>query len=304
MATLNDHVVALDFTGHYFATSLGHFYAFNETLVNEAGVSPEEMYAAIDAYEWDYEMMLDIGKKITKDTDGDGVYDIHAVALDTDGNEAWSNATGPIVLDENGKWVANLNDAQLMPSLEFMKAISENDMQVPVYGDTIGRGDRRDNFYAGLAGFAGLYGGNIDPEATGSITEFVCGVSPIPMGPDAEDYIMNIVDCDWVMVLKTNPHIAETTYVLNYIGKFLTDNDAYIEDMLVNLQENENCMHVINTHLIPNGKMNIAKCSDNMYELVRYQFYADIYKLAKTPAEAAEYYQGLVQAELDTVFGY
>ena len=304
MATLNGHVYALDFSGHYFNTSLGHFYAFNDVLVNEAGVSAEELYAAIDAYEWDYEMMLDIGSKITKDLDGDGEYDQHAVALDTDGNEAWSNATGPIVLDENGQWKANLLDAQLLPSLEFMKAISENDMQVPVYGDTIGRGDRRANFYAGKAGFAGLYGGNIEPDGTGACVTFNCGVAPIPMGPDAEDYICNIVDCDWVMVLKTNPHIAETTYVLNYIGKFLTDYDAYIEDMLVDLNYSEECMNVINTHIIPNNKMNIAKCSDWMYELVRYQFYADIYKLAKTPAEAAEFYQDQVQAELDLVFGY
>ena len=63
-------------------------------------------------------------------------------------------------------------------------------------------------------------------------------------------------------------------------------------------------MEVINDYLIPNGKMNIAKCSENMYDIVRKQFYADIYKLEKTPAQAAEAYQAVVQAELDAVFGY
>ncbi|MDD6262901.1 MAG: hypothetical protein PUA83_07460 [Clostridiales bacterium] len=304
MTELDGHYYALDFSGHYFNTSLGHFYAFNSTLVNEAGTPAADLYQAIRDFKWDYEMFLDIGAKITKDTDGDGTNDIWAVALDCDGNEAWTNGTGPIILDENGKWTANLTDPQLIEALDFMYALSGPNYEFPVYGDTVGRGDRRTMFYSGTCGFAGLYGGNISEDGTGAVTTFEVGVAPIPHGPDAETYMMNIVDCDWVMILKTNPHPAETCAVLNEIGYAITDYDGYIEDMMVNLAGSEECMEVINNYLIPNGKMNIAKCSDQMYEITRKQFYRDIYTLEKTPAQAAEAYNGMVQAEINTVFGY
>ncbi len=304
MATMDGHVWALDFTGRYFRTALGHFYAFNGDLTNAAGASSEQIYQAIRDFEWDYDMFLDLGSKITKDTDSDGQYDIWAVALDCDGNETCSNGSSTLAWDEaNGKWMVNIQDPNLMPSLEFMKAISENDMQVPVYGDTIGRGDRRTNFYNGICGFAGLYGGNIAADSTGSC-QFDLGVAPIPHGPNAQTYRMNIVDCDWIMILKTNPHIAETCYVINEIGYALTDYEGFVNDMLENLNYSEECMEVINNYLVPNGRMNIEKCSDNMYEITRYQFYADIYKLEKTPAQAIEAYLPLIQAELDLVFGY
>ena len=304
MSELNGHYMALDFTGEFYNTSLGHFYAFNGTLVDEAGTSVADLYQAIRDFKWDYEMFLDIGAKITKDTDGDGNNDIWAVALDTDGNEAWSNGSGPIVLDENGKWTANLSDPQVIESLEFMYALSGPQYEFPVYGDTVGRGDRRTMFYSGTCGFAGLYGGNISEDGTGAVTTFEVGVAPIPHGPDAESYMMNVVDCDFYIMLKNHPNPEAACTVINELGALLCDWDGYVETLVENLAGSEECMEVINNYLIPNGKMNIAKCSENMYQLVRKQFYRDIYTLEKTPAQAAEAYNGMVQAELDAVFGY
>ena len=48
--------------------------------------------------------------------------------------------------------------------------------------------------------------------------------------------------------------------------------------------------------------MNIAKCSEEMYQITRYQFYDAVYKGTLTPRAAAETYQSLMQAELDKVF--
>ncbi len=302
MTKLGDHCYALDFTGRYYRLSLGHFYAFNGDLTNAAGTPSADIYQAIRDFEWDYEMFLDISSRITDDTDSDGQYDVWGVALDCDGNEAWSNATGPIVL-KDGKWTANLDDPQLLPALQFMYDLSGNDMTIPVIGGTVGRGDRRTNFYSGLCGFAGLYGGNISADQTGTCS-FDLGVAPIPHGPNAESYCMNIVDCIWSVVLKTNPHIEATCRVLNEVGYVLTDYEGYVDDMLTNLNYSEECMEVINEYLVPNGKMNIAKCSENMYQITRKQFYSDIYTLEKTPSQAAEHYKPLVQAELDLIFGY
>jgi ABC-type glycerol-3-phosphate transport system substrate-binding protein len=121
------------------AETFGHVYAFNKRLVQEAGYEPESLFQAVRDYKWDYDMFLEIARKITKDTDGDGQYDIWGVALDCDGNEIWSNATGPIIQDEStGKWVANLRDPRILKSMEFMKNVSgDPQVQFPLEGEAV-----------------------------------------------------------------------------------------------------------------------------------------------------------------------
>ncbi len=302
MSEMNGHYWAIDFTGKFDDTSLGHFYAFNSTLVDKAGTPAADLYQAIRDFKWDYDMFLDIAGKITEDTDGDGSNDIWGVALDTDGNEAWSNGTGPIIQNADGKWVANLQDPNVLESLEFMYKLSGIEYEYPVYGDTVGRGDRRSMFYAGECGFAGLYGGNIDEGGTGSITGFQVGIAPIPHGPNATNYCMNVVDCDWHIMLKTHKNPAAACAVINEFGKAVCNWEDYIDQLYTYVNGSDECMEIFNDYLLPNGKMNIAKCSENMYQIVRKEFYRDIYTLEKTAAQAAEAYNDVVQAELDLIF--
>ena len=195
MTEIDGHIWATDMTGKFDNVALGHYYAFNKELCEAAGYPADTLFQAVRDGKWDYAMMLEIARKITKDTDADGVYDIYGIALDCDGNEAWTNGTGPIV-NKDGKWVANLLDPQLMPSLDFMYALSQPDMTIPVIGDTASRGQRRTNFYTGKAGFAGLYGGNFGDEFKEMAGNGNVGCLPIPKGPNADKYIMNLVDVD------------------------------------------------------------------------------------------------------------
>lgn len=302
MSEVNGHVYALDMTGKFDWTSLGHFYAFNRELVEKAGYKSEDLFQAVRDGKWDYAMMLEIAGKITKDVDGDGTYDIYGIALDTDGNEIWTNGTGPI-LYKDGKWVANLTDPQLQPSLQFMSDLSQPTMTIPVIGNTAGRGDRRNNFYAGKAGFAGLYGGNLDNE---NLQEMAgngkFGALPIPKGPDADKYVMNMVDLDTFVCQTANTDWEKAAKVMNAIGAAITDFDAYREATLGYIAGDEESIEMLFDYALPNAMMNIAKCSDDMYQITRKQFYAAIYELTLSPAAAAEAYQDKIQAELDNVF--
>ena len=300
MTEIDGHIWATDMTGKFDNVALGHYYAFNKELCEAAGYPADTLFQAVRDGKWDYAMMLEIARKITKDTDADGVYDIYGIALDCDGNEAWTNGTGPIV-NKDGKWVANLKDPQLMPSLDFMYALSQPDMTIPVIGDTASRGQRRTNFYTGKAGFAGLYGGNFGDEFKEMAGNGNVGCLPIPKGPNADKYIMNLVDVDIFYCQAANQDWEKSAKVMNALGARLTDWDAYKDAMLQKMNDEE-AIEMIFDYAVPNGMLNVAKCSDEMYQLTRKGFYKAIYELALTPAAAAEAYQDQVQAELDNVF--
>ena len=302
MSIINDHIWALDMTGKFDNVPLGHFYAFNRELVDAAGYPAETLFQAVRDGKWDYAMMLEIARKITKDSDNDGNYDIYGVALDTDGNEVWTNGTGPIIY-KDGKWTANLLDPQLMPALDFMYAISQPDVTIPVIGDTASRGQRRTNFYTGKAGFAGLYGGNIDSDECKEMAgNSKLGILPLPKGPNADHYIMNMVDVNTFVCQMANQDWEKAAKVMNAIGAGVSDWDAFKEEVNSWLADDAESMEMLFEYAAPNAMMNIAKCSDEMYQLTRKGFYKAIYELALTPAAAAEAYQDKVQAELDNVF--
>ena len=301
MSEINGHTWGLNMTGKFDNLRLGHFYAFNKELTEAAGYPADTLFQAVRDGKWDYSMMLEIARKITKDTDADGVYDIYGIALDCDGNEAWTNGTGPIV-KKDGKWVANLLDPQLMPSLDFMYALSQPDMTIPVIGDTASRGQRRTNFFTGKAGFAGLYGGNIEDEFKEMAGNNKIGCLPIPKGPNADHYILNMVDFDTFVCQTANQDWEKAAVVINEIGARTTDWDAYKAQILEYLAGDEQSAEMLFDYAVPYAMMNIAKCSDNMYEITRKGFYKAIYELTLTPAAAAEAYQDQVQAELDSIF--
>ncbi len=305
MMEMNGHTWGVDVTGKYYQLPFGHVYAFNKRLVTEAGYSPEQLFEAVYKYEWDYDMFLEIARKITKDLDGDGVYDIWGVALDCDGNEIWSNGTGPIVKDDaTGKWMANLSDPKLIKAMEFMnKVTGDPQVQLPLEGGEVvlDRGDRRAIFYEGKAGFAGLFGKNFGKGGTHDMVDPV-GLLPIPKGPDTDHYMVNTVDVDCFVTLTTNKDWEKSVRIMHEIGTRVYDEDEYREFIEECLQYDEDSIKVLFDYLLPNALMNIAKPSRDMYELIRHSYYKEIYTGAITPAQAAEKYQNMIQAGLDDIF--
>ena len=189
-----------------------------------------------------------------------------------------------------------------MPSLDFMYAISQPDVTLPVINDTASRGKRRTDFFAGKSGFAGLWGGNIGDEFREMAGNNKLGCLPIPKGPNADHYVLNMVDLNTFVCQMANQDWEKAAVVMNAIGAGVTDWDAYKEQIHAYLADDEQSMEMLFDYAVPHSMMNIAKCSDAMYQITRKGFYKSIYELTLTPAAAAEAYQDQVQAELDNVF--
>lgn len=298
------HVYGLDISGKYAHMSFGHTYAFNKNLCDAAGYPAATLYDAVRNGTWNYDMMIEVANAISNDTTGDGVNDVWGIALDCDGNEIWTNGTGPIIL-ENNKWVMNLSDPRVVKSMEFMQKISgDPNLQISLVGDAVAsRGDRRKNFYNGICGFAGLYGPNYNVnDNTGTMADDF-GLLPIPKGPDVDTYKMNIVDTDHFVILFNNSEWKNAVKVMNAIGEKLCDKDAYKDYILESLRGDEDALEMLFEYCLPNAQANIAKCTRAMYDITRYEFYDAIYKGNLSPSGAAEAWNARLQAELDTLFG-
>ena len=90
---------------------------------------------------------------------------------------------------------------------------------------------------------------------------------------------------------------------MNAIGSAVTDYDAYKAQQLEYLAGDEQALEMLFDYAASNAIMNIAKCSDEMYQITRKKgFFSNIYEMVLTPAQAAETWQSVVQAELDKVF--
>ncbi|PWL49133.1 MAG: hypothetical protein DBY36_08175 [Clostridiales bacterium] len=309
MTNVKGKIWGFDMSGIYDNIAMGHCYAFNKRIVENAGYPAEVIFDAVRNGTWTYDYFLEIARACVSDPAGDGLTypvgdDIWGIALDGDGNEIWTNGTGPIVYDEaTGKYLSNLTDPQLIKAMEFMAAVNgEGDLMVPeAHGSIPQRGDRRQIFYEGKAAFAGLYGGNFNDSNTG-LMEDDFGVVPFPKGPDTDKYIINMVDLDSSIIMTSNTDYAKTAVILNAIGEKVTDFEAYKELVLESFRGCEDSVDVLFNYAFPNAFMNIAKCSSEMHEIMRKQLYSDIYTKNMSVAQAAETYTGKIQAELDGIF--
>ena len=113
---------------------------------------------------------------------------------------------------------------------------------------------------------------------------------------------MNLVDMDTFVCQTANQNWEKSAKVMNAIGAALTDFEAYRQSVLESVYGDEEAIEVIFDYALPNATMNIAKCSDEMHQIMRKQFYTAIYQLDMTLAQAAEAYNDKIQAELDAVF--
>jgi len=109
---------------------------FNKRLLEEAGIDPESLYDMQKDGTWTWEAYEELCKKITRDTDNDGVIDVYAtasqqgnainVALASNGaafvkmdeNGKYYNATGEDAFLEAANWIVEMSKTYEMPQPE------------------------------------------------------------------------------------------------------------------------------------------------------------------------------------------
>lgn len=101
---------------------------FNKRLLEEAGIDPESLYDMQANGTWTWDAYVDICKKITRDTDNDGVIDVYATASQQGGaiNSALaSNGAAFVKIDENGKYYNATGEDAFIEAANWMVELSK-----------------------------------------------------------------------------------------------------------------------------------------------------------------------------------
>ena len=101
---------------------------FNKRLLEEAGIDPESLYDMQRDGTWTWEAYEDICKKITRDTDNDGVIDVYATASQQGSafNVALaSNGAAFVKIDENGKYYNATGEDAFLEAANWMVEMSK-----------------------------------------------------------------------------------------------------------------------------------------------------------------------------------
>ena len=158
-----------------FMTAHGIWY--NRTLFEREGFP--DLYELQENGEWTWDAYLDLAKRATRDTDGDGEVDQFGIALgyEIEYPLIYSNG-GEVVSDNGDSYDFVLNSEEALESLEFIQA---------VYSANVFSRDGETSF---ISGKAAMYGGEIFQGwnmANNMNDDY--GFVFYPKGPKAEDYV-------------------------------------------------------------------------------------------------------------------
>ncbi len=162
---------------------------FNKRLLEEIGMTADELYDLQKNKQWTWDKMEEIMAKVQRDIDGDGVYDVFGCNCNNGGlvNCAIYSNNGKIVgKDADGKYTYCLEDANTMQAIEWADKIYRTYWETPddawdQYKESFTNGKYLFMFEEAWAGQANSF----VPTMTDD-----WGFLMFPMGPQADDYVM------------------------------------------------------------------------------------------------------------------
>ena len=191
---------------------------YNKNIVNQNGLDdPMELYKG---GKWDYETMVEMATSVTADTNNDGQNDIWGMTTLYPSAFLGMNKTSAVTLDENGKFVSNLDSPALIRGLEMA--------QDAYYGKSYCGGSGGSSPEAFMAG-THLFLLDVDWAISTLLTRelssplpFEWGWVPIPYGPDnTEQY--NIITANGFNIVQG----SKNPYTAGVLIQYLLDEGAH-----------------------------------------------------------------------------
>ncbi|GIP34504.1 extracellular solute-binding protein [Paenibacillus sp. J2TS4] len=168
---------------------------YNKTLFEREGLKDPHDLIAED--NWTWETFLDIAKKATKDTDGDGVTDQWGLANNNTRIWIYSN-NGKLIDHRDGKYVFAYDDPNTIEALHFMSDLfNVHKVVVPLKNSPDDYADSQTLFSSGKVA---MVTGELWEGATRKQMTDEQGFVPFPKGPKATEFSNTIENFEmWYM---------------------------------------------------------------------------------------------------------
>ncbi len=295
---LFDHYWGLQVASRYVAVPSGYFVTFNKELVASAG--DYDLYQLTRDKKWTWDVYRDIALKVTKDTDGDGQNDVWGTGATAWGNEAISNGVQFIGQNAQGKWVCTINTPEGIRALQFLYDMN--------YGD----GTRYDEsskvcrqaFADGKVAFNWAQMGHINgPEQIIYNSSHDYGIVPMPLGPDATEYVSMHDNNDTLVIQSTVDDLEALVGIANEWALIVNDTESYLEVLDDGRCRTEEDKEMMINYILPNFKLNYAKMDNEIWDAVDEGIISGVSYEGMTPTAALEAFEPVVNAALDAFFG-
>ena len=207
---------------------------YNRQLLKECGIE-DNMEQLVKNKEWTYEKFAEIAKKCTRDTNGDGTMDTYGLYTYSPNmlGIAMINANGgSTVKVQDGIAKENYNSQECINALNALsKWVNEDKFVANIYKDKADMGvttsEYAKYFVKGECAFLFCESWLVNQYVKKIAGDLDYGILPLPMGPDAQDYISTAFNGRVFAISTANTeNLDKTVIVLNALGKAIAGEEA------------------------------------------------------------------------------
>ncbi|MDD6262902.1 MAG: hypothetical protein PUA83_07465 [Clostridiales bacterium] len=299
-----NNIYAAQWVGDYNGASFGWCIYYNIDYVSQYG-GVDSLYQVVRDMDWTWETFIDLQKKCTQDTDGDGTVDIWGSGEHAYGTEMFTIPGGDIVIydEAQNKYVSNITSAAAQEALQFAQTQYNSG-----YCETSnGYGNIHRMFKSGEV--AMVWGEKWNTSADDMLVnvDFNMGLVPLPKHESAETYANVLGGVPGTVLLKANSNFAQNCAMLQALGEAFTNEDwtgSYCEE---ELQGNEESLEMVLNYIWGEHGTTYLDLAWGNNDLLLNVFRNDIFFPVVTGknsvSEVVQAQNATFQANIDEVFG-
>lgn len=206
---------------------------YNRDLLKECGVE-EDIVQLVRDKQWTYDKFAEIAKKCTRDTDGDGkmnTYGLYTYDAGMLGVSLINANGGKLVEVKDGLAKESYNSENTLNALNALsKWINEDKFVANIYTDKADLGvtttEYAKHFAKGECAFLFCESWLVNQNIKQNAGNLDYGMVPLPLGPDAEDYVSTAFNGRVFAIPSTNTeNLDKTVIVLNALGKAMAGDE-------------------------------------------------------------------------------
>lgn len=316
LSTYDEKVYGLNFMR---PTEVRTCLIYNRDILKQAGVT-ESLEQLVRDKQWTFDKFEEIMKKCTKDTNGDGKTDIWGMipAIWNELGYGMINSNGGnLVTLENGIAREDFTSDKVVTALNYLsKWVNEDKVVANVYGSESYLGVTTQEygkyFADGDCAFMYCESWLVSQQLKSIANGMDYGMLPLPMGPDADDYVSNANNMLTFAIPSTNTKdLDKTVIVMNALAKAVAGEEddkeaqeAYDYDIMMEYfgKEDVDAAEMYNL-LIDKSYVDLGCGVDTLLSEFGSTCVSDpCFRKFGTPASAVESISGMYDSLINSVY--
>ena len=292
---------------------------YNREILTKYGIT-EDLEQLVRDKQWTFEKFEEIAKACTKDTNGDGTLDVYGIvpAIAEEFGLALINSNGgSLVTVENGQAKENFTSEETVTALNYLsKWINEDKIVGSAYNTggkfSVTTTDYANYFVKGECAFLFCESWLVAQNIKNIAGNLDYGMVPVPMGPDAEDYVSTANDALVFAFPSTNTEdVSKSVIIMNALAKYVAgdENDssaqeAYDYDIMMEYfgKEDEDAAEMYNM-ILSKSYLDLGSGIDTLLAEFKTNCILDpCYRRFGTPTSAIESISGMYDDLINSVY--